>query len=180
MTGVTLLGFHLFQIEHGTNLDRRQHAHLILGTVVIVTLHIHLEETVEQNDFAGSGELLVGRGDANVDVGAFELCVGHLGGDGAFPDEFIEAAFIGRTLDGMLVKIGRTDGFVGFLGALGLGLVLACLHVFCAVVLGDFLLGREVHGVGTHVGDLTGFVKLLCETHGVSHRESQLAGGFLL
>ena len=68
----------------------------------------------------------------------------------------------------------------------GLGLVLACLHVLRAVVLGDFLLGhaeselRKVDRVGTHVGDFSGFVELLRDAHGVGDRETQFASGLLL
>ena len=106
--------------------------------------------------------------------------------DSAFPDEFVESTLISSAFDGLLVEISRADGFVSLLSSFRLGVVLTRLDIFGTIILLDFLLGhtkskaRQVDRVGTHIGNLTGFVELLGDTHCVGHRETKFAGRFLL
>ncbi len=83
-----------------------------------------------------------------------------------------------------------------FLRVLGLGLVLArgVRHIGVAVILADHLaglgdrLGRDLHAVGSHIGDEAGglaadvdaFIQPLRDAHGVRRREAELAACFLL
>ena len=153
---------------------------------VVGTFEVDLQETVEEDLGRLDGEFLAPAVGSDLDVGAEYAGVGHLGSDGPLPDEGIELALLRRTFDIGILNIGRTDGLVGFLGALAVGLVLADLGILLAVVLSDELLGRidsqagEVGRVGTHVGDQTAFIQLLGDVHGRADREVQLAGGLLL
>ena len=135
-----------------------------------------------------------------IDGDGIEHGVGHLAGDGAFPDQRIEALQI--VVDAALEHLrqhcggGRSDGFVGFLGVARFVLVEARAlgHRRLAIQPRDDLadlaegLVGEVHGIGTHVGDETHralavvdtFVELLCKAHGALCAEPELAGGFLL
>ena len=85
---------------------------------------------------------------------------------------------------------------MGFLGVLGLGLVLArrVRHVGVAVILADHLArlgdrGRiDLHAVGTHISnesgglaaDVDAFIEPLRDAHGVRRRKAVFAAGFLL
>ncbi len=91
-------------------------------------------------------------------------------------------------LVGAAGKIGRADGFVRFLGVLGLGLVLArrIRHIGVAVILADHLAGLrdrgriDLHAIGTHVGnetrglaaDVDALVEPLRDAHGVRRRKA--------
>lgn len=75
---------------------------------------------------------------------------------------------------------------MSLLCALGVGVIGAWLAVFFAVLLDDLILagiaaeGREVHTVGTHVGDASTLVQALSHHHGLAYGEAELAGCFLL
>ena len=90
------------------------------------------------------------------------------------------------TLDFGHVHVGGSYGLVCLLCALGIGVKLARLAVLLAPELCDFLLARvdaqrgEVHRVGTHIGDASVFIQVLCHHHGLRHGESQFAGSLLL
>ena len=104
--------------------------------------------------------MVIAAADGEGGGGFLQLCIGHLAGDGALPDEVVEAALLGRTLNGGAEHVGGTNGLVGFLRSLGVGVVVAALVVVVAAhEFGDDG-GRgveaefgEVHRVGTHVGD---------------------------
>ena len=185
-TGVALLRFHFLHFQNSTNLNGRQDGGSVVGGRIVVALAIHLQETVEEDDLSRSDKLLAVGRHVNVHIGAFQLCISHLRSDGALPNQLIEATLISGAFDGMLVKIGRTDGFVSFLGTLALGVVLACLDILGTIVGGNFLLGhaegeaRKVDRVGTHIGNFSRFVKLLGDAHGVGHRKAQFSCGLLL
>src|SRR5699024_11512447 len=100
--------------------------------------------------------------------------VHHLGGHGAFPDEFVEPEFIGgqRVLDhrrGSEVVTRRADGFVCFLGRSVVGGVVPRFfrHHITTVESGGLFAGRrdglrrQDDRVGTHVGDVTVFIQSL-------------------
>ena len=75
---------------------------------------------------------------------------------------------------------------MSFLGTLRTGVEVAGIAVFWTVEADDFLLAgadaerRQVHRVGTHVGDMSALVEALCHHHRLRNGEAKLAGGFLL
>ena len=92
---------------------------LVLVVVIVVNrLAVNLQETVELHHFAAGHELLVAGADADGDGGLLYLGICHLAGQGALPDEVIQALLLYGTLNRGLVHIGRTDGFVSLLGTL--------------------------------------------------------------
>ena len=119
------------------------------------------------------------------------LCVLHLRGDGAHPDQFVQPELVtaqprlGRRAEPVA---GRTDRLVRLLRVLDLALVDARLlrEVFVTEQLAylrprraDCGLG-EGDGVGTHVGDVTVLVQPLGHLHGAGRAVAELAGGLLL
>src|SRR6202011_1009044 len=98
-------------------------------------------------------------------------------------------------LSGAGTEIRRPDRLVGFLGVLGLALILArrVRNVLLAVIgaddapyAGNRLLG-DLHAVGSHIGDETdrlaadvdAFVEPLRQAHGVRRRKAELAARLL-
>ena len=65
-------------------------------------------------------------------------------------------------------------------------MILAYLAVFLTVELGDLLLAgidtqtRQVHGVRTHIGNLSVFIQVLGNHHRLTHGEAQFTGSLLL
>ena len=185
--GVVLDGVAAFHDHEGAFGEAREHGGGLLARVFVVSaLEVDFEEAVELDLLAGAAESHIGAGYENFDFGLLDFGVGHLAGYGAFPDEFVEAALGALDVEALDAHVGGADGLVGLLGAFGLGLVAAGLDVFGTVFGGDFLLGHaqgevaEVHAVGTHVGDVSAFVQLLCHLHGSGHAEAKLAAGLLL
>ena len=153
---------------------------------VVAAFQIHLHESVEkQLDRLQAIEFgpFVG---GNLEVGVHDPAFGHLGGHGPLPDELIELFLLGGAFDGDIFYIGGPDGFVGLLGAFGLGAVLARVGIGFSEILQDELLGRpkgqagQVGGVGSHVSDETALIERLRHPHGGGNREMELPGGFLL
>ena len=125
----------------------------------------------------------------------------HLRGDGALPDQFVEAPLVvgeeARDLGGRVQRGGRAHGFVGFLRVLGLGLVdVGLVRQRCGAEiarddvadLAERIL-RQAHRVGTHIGDQAdralvaerdALVELLRDLHRTARGEAELARGFLL
>ena len=72
------------------------------------------------------------------------------------------------------------------MASLGMGVVVALLHVLVAEIGPDLLFdgahgeAGEVERVGTHVGDVPGFVEALCEHHGLRHGKAESGVGLLL
>ena len=175
-------------------------AGLVVVALVVLAFVVEREEAVELHDRAGGAKLdgLVAAGDVDrhlVQHGAF-----HLAGDGALPDQLVEAELVLVQIGGDVLRrpeqVGRTHGFVRFLGVLGLGrvdtgarrdVVGAVLGLDQAAGLADRL-GRELHAIGTHVGDeadrlaadVDAFVQALGDAHGGGGAEAQLARCFLL
>ena len=160
---------------------------------------VQLEEAIEGDDGAGGAQLgafIVGDFDGDlVEFGGL-----HLRGDGALPDEFVQAALVVVQMRGDVVRaavdVGGADGFVGLLGVLGAADVFArrAGEVIGAVGgldviadAGDRLAGH-LHAVGAHVGDQPGglavefhaFVQLLRQAHGLLRAEAELSRRFLL
>ena len=180
-----------------------------LGLVAlgVAPLLVGGEESAERDDGAGGGE--AGRregqariprdpagglqGDLDSHGGGRADGVGHLRGDGALPDELIEAELSAGELIRDLsrsaeVVPGGANGLVGLLRALGLRGVDARLggHVLGPVQLGD-LRARRCHrlagqhgGVGSHIGDETVLVQPLRHPHGFARIHTQLARRLLL
>ena len=117
---------------------------------------------------------------------AVDLGVGHLAGKGALPDKFVEFFLGGIATGGLHHHVGRANGFVRLLGSGALGGVAAGLSEVGSVHLGDGAAGavygfvRQVHRVGTHVGDVSVLIEFLCQAHGAAHGHSELARRLLL
>ena len=175
-------------------------AGLVVLVLVVLALVIERKEAAELHDRPGGAQLhgLVAAGDVDRDLvehGAF-----HLAGDRALPDQLIEAELVpvevGRDVLRRAEEIRRADRLVRFLGVLGLRRIdaragrdvrRAVLGLDQAAGLADRL-RRELHAVGTHVGDeadrlaadVDAFVQALGDAHGGGGAEAELARGFLL
>src|SRR5690606_28501748 len=119
--------------------------------------------------------------------------VGHLGGDGALPDQLVQLELVARELARHLTRgaervTGGTDRLVRLLRALGGLAVDARLlrDVLGAVQLGRLPargrdgLPRQRRGVGAHVRDVAVLVQRLRGAHRLVGAPPQLAGGLLL
>ena len=159
---------------------------LLVGLVVVGALEVDLEETVELHYLALGNKYLVTARHRDAGGRLLEFSIGHLGGDGALPDQVIELLLLRCARDGVVADVGGTDGLVSLLSALAGGAVMAHLEVTLPDVLLDFLADgtqcqvAQVDRVGTHVGNETFFVQALSQSHRLLDREAELAGGFLL
>ena len=125
-----------------------------------------------------------------------EIGWGHLTGDGALPNQFVERSLVSiEVLANQLrlaARIGRADRFVRFLGVLGFGFVFARKRRVALAELGrdDVAymadrFGHDLDAVGSHVGDETdqlaadidAFVEPLGDLHRLLRGEAELAGG---
>ncbi len=170
---------------------------VVLGAVV-AALGVDPGEALEQGARRAGPQLVGPVG--QVDRRGLELLGRHLRGQGALPDEPVQAQLLG--LEGVRQRVrvapegGRPDRLVGLLGALRLGLVDPALghREGVAVAVGDDLAGLA-HGhagdgrrVGPHVGDeadmavrrLDALVQALGDGHRALGAERQLAAGLLL
>ena len=155
---------------------------------------------VEHDDAAARAQHDALRCVADIDGRLVELGGFHLAGDGALPDQVIEALlviieiaadFLWRAAD-----IGWADGLVGFLRVGGRCAIdpRAVRQVPVAETLADLAahrgqrLAAELHAVGPHIGDqacrlrsdIHALIKFLGDLHGAAGRKSQLARRFLL
>ena len=119
--GGNLLGVELLaRVYHGQS--------LCLGSSVVVgRLSVDVQEAVEDGNLASCHEVLFVVADGNVGCGLFHLRVGHLRGDGALPDELVEALLCLCAVDGAVLHICGADSLVSLLRTLGICSVLACL-----------------------------------------------------
>ena len=121
------------------------------------------------------------------DARAFEASGRHLACHRTFENQFVEPRVIARTRP-LLAEVGGADGFMRFLGILGLGSILPWFigDIRSIITFGDSpTRGRNcaaVHldTVGAHVCDRAVFVETLCQPHGVARRKAKLARRFLL
>ena len=132
------------------------------------------------------GELLAALVGRELERRAEHLGLGHLGGDGALPDQVVELLLLRGPFDLRIRDESRADGLVGLLRTFGMGLELARVGILRAEVVQDELLGGaerqrgQVGGVRTHVGDQTALVEGLGEAHRQADRETELARCLLL
>ena len=156
----------------------------------IATFGVELDIAIKHQDLTGRAQdraLVLG---GHVDGGALEAGGFHLRGDRASPDERVEflQVAIAMIIFRAKVEIGRPDGFVRFLGVLGLRRIAAGLfrQVTRAIVRLDHGPGcrigflGHVYAIGTHIRYATFFVELLGGLHRPLGVEADLAGGFLL
>ena len=154
--------------------------------VVVKALTIDAQEAFKLHDFAGGDKMVFTAVDLNEHSGTFQLGIGHLAGDSTLPNQVIKTLFLRCAFDFAPTHVGGTDGFVRFLGTFGVRVVATTLMVVCSHQFGDDRPDRieakigKVHRVGTHVGDQTRFVELLCNAHCGTYRETHLACGILL
>ena len=113
---------------------------LVLLVVLVHRLTVYLDETVELHHLTLSHKCLVAIAQFDVHGGLLDLGIGHLAGDGALPDQVVEALLLTCTLNLRLVHIGGTDGLVSLLGTLRTGVILTCLAVFLAIETHNLLL----------------------------------------
>ena len=190
----------------------RQVRQLRLGVVraglgIVIALDIGLEEAVEGDRAAAGHEAglrhLIETAGRRVDLDRAARCsidldrqaaalrVGHLGRDGAHPDQLVQAELLATKprLGGRTEGLARgTDRLVGLLRVLDLGRVHTRLvgHVLPAEELLGLRtrridgLARQLHRVGTHVGDETALVQLLGHAHRRLRAHAELAAGLLL
>ena len=200
-----LLGQQLEQAERLLDGQARQRRLGVLVGGVVAALEIHTPESVEDHRLAGGPQHVLGslRSERGLDVhrDLVEAGLGHLRGDGALPDQAVQAALVAVEhaphVVGAPRRARRTDRLVRFLGSPLLLFVVARLgqRVLRTVQLlddvrdvGQSLLG-DVDRVGTHVGDQTDLtlpgevdtlVQALGELHGLPGREAELSRRLLL
>ena len=169
-----------------THLQCGQGSELLRLLVIVGRFLIDFQETVEDNDLTAGDELLGLPADIDVNRGFLDLCLSHLGGNGALPDQVVETFFLCRTVDSGVFHMGRSNSLMGFLCPFGLCMEVTGRAILLTKEFGDRLLTavdgkcREVDAVGTHIGDASVFIELLCNAHGLRHGEPQLSGSFLL
>ncbi len=198
--GEVLVGADRLDLGLGAFLQRGQAAafvFLVLSALLLLVAAFFIggDEAVEDHDLAGGAQAGLAVGRLDLDRGAVQARRLHLRGDHSLPDQLVQALQVVLEPQGVgaAQDVGRTNGFVRFLGVLGLGLVVARLgrDIGGAETLADGLarlgdaLGRHIDAVGTHVGDqaagvVDALIQLLRRLHGALGGEAQLARGFLL
>ena len=156
---------------------------------VVVGGLINFQETVKLNNLARCSEsifvvfvfLIYYRNHSALHFG-----ISHLAGNGAFPDQFVQTAFLTGTLDLYTVHRCWSDSFVSFLCTFAGCVVITCLDILLSHAFGNLLFtgskaqGRQIDTVGTHVGNQTVLVQTLCNHHCLGNTQSQLVCSFLL
>ena len=182
LRGGNLLGKQPVALRH----LRQKALAALLALLVVRRLGVEAQEAVEANHLARGDELLLRARHVDDNRRAVELGADHLRGDRALPNQVVEPLLGRRALNRLAVDVRRTDGLVGLLGPLGLGLVVIPARVLLTVELDDLLLAlgqrllREVDRVGTHVGDETLLVEVLRHGHRLRDAHAQLAARLLL
>ena len=167
---------------------------VVVGRLVVATLGVDAGEAVEQHLRRRGAQLVAAVG--QLDRRRLELLGRHLRGEGALPDQPVEAQLVRLERAGHRVRIApearRADRLVRLLGALRLRLVDAALghRVRLAVALADDLArlahrhARDRRRVGSHVGDepdlalagLDALVQPLGDRHRPLRAEAEPAG----
>src|SRR3954453_15183467 len=176
---------------------------VLVDLLVVAALAVELEEPVEHERLPRGAQPVDRRAARGLDVDAdlIELRLGHLGRDGALPDQGVQAELVAvqhsRHPWGCAHRAGRADRLVRLLRVAAPRLVPTRLgdRVRLAVLgldeLRDLAERRigDRHGVGTHVGDqanraLTGqvdpLVQALRDLHRAPRAEAELARSLLL
>ena len=123
--GGYLLALQCVSLLHG---GRHQCAVLALLTVVVVVtvaFAVHFQEAVEGHYLACCHENFLAPRDVYLHNRLLQLRVSHLRGCGAFPYQVVEPALLLRAFHLLLVHVGRSDGLVRLLRALGVSGVVA-------------------------------------------------------
>ena len=136
--GVFLGGNHSDALQLFAHAHGGQHAFALTFDLFVHGGVVHLHEAVEGHHFALSLESAVAA--VHGDNGLLDFGICHLRGDGALPNEVIEALLLIGAVDGGALHVGGANGFVGLLGAFRGSVVLARLAVFGAHFFGDVLL----------------------------------------
>jgi len=200
--GEMLIGVDALQRDAVADLHRRQFAAfvLVIGTARVLALLVHGKKT-RIDDRGARRAKAVRIAGGKFDADCVERGRHHLRGDGAFPDQLVQAAAIviekarhaGRRAQGR----GRPDRFMRFLRVLGFGLVFVGRigHRAGTEVARDHIaqLGHRLVGqadrIGTHVADQADralvaqgdtLVQLLRHAHGARGGKAEFACGFLL
>ena len=175
-----------------------EHAAGFVVLVLVRAFLVEFEEAVKGDDGAVGAEFGTGVRDIHGDLVQFGGL--HLAGDGALPDQLVEAGLFGVQVGGDLVRgaghVRWAAGFVGFLGVLGFACVFAGgdgdvgVAVFLAQEAADAVDGfaGHLHAVRPHVGDQADgfaaefdtFIELLRGAHGGLRAHAEFAAGFLL
>ncbi len=195
-----LAGIHLLLGQCLAGIDLGQAAILVVTIfrcfAFFALVRISRNEAVETDDRTDGAEaclitLVVGE---DLDRRALDFRRGHLARDAALPDQVVKAHLVcieeAPQLVWRAIEIGRTNGFVRFLGVLRLGRIEARLlrHVARSELVEHGGTGSvdgfrcHLHTVGTHIGnetdslaaDIDTFIKLLGDLHGARRREAEL------
>ena len=193
-------------LEHAQQLlggERGEHGLGVLVGTLVAPLLVDTDEPVEHERLAGGAQAVTHIAVTRLDVHAHlvEPRLGHLRGDGALPDQAVEAELVviqdGRHQVGRAQHRRGADRLVSLLGVARLRLVPAGLgKAILPAEVGRHHLGDlaergvgDVHRVGPHIGDepdrtlarkVDALVQALGERHGLAGAEPQLAGGLLL
>ena len=192
------LGGNLLGGQGAALLQVRQAGLALLVTLGVVRA-VGLQEAGEGNGATGGGKfhviaaLIGGGGTGYGDLHGGSLGIGHLGGDGALPNQVIELKLLRIQLARELARggeglAGRADGLVGLLGVFHLAVIYArgIRDVFCTIDAGSGIarsrqaLLRERGGVRTHISNVAVFVQALRNAHGALRSKVQAATGLLL
>ena len=124
-----LFGLDAVVLQHVTLRKRWQAARLFIVSIVAAFL-IEFEEAVEDDDRACRTHTVgfaIAARDSDLGGGLLDFSRGHLACDGPLPDQIVKCGLVAiehaANLIGTAVRLGRANGFVGFLGVLGLGLI---------------------------------------------------------
>ncbi len=118
---VTLRGFHIGKRQHITLAHCRKQTlqRFVGGSIVILILHIDFQEAIEFDYLACCGKMprqcaLHPLG-FYIDGGLFNLGISHLRCHGTLPYKRIQAFFLRRTVDSVVVYVCGAYGFVSLL-----------------------------------------------------------------
>ena len=167
-----------------------------LGCLVVGALHVGTQEPGEGDRLAGGGELRMlpiraVTSQSHRHTGTHR--VGHLGRDGALPDQLVEPELLPRQLAGHLAGRaeavpGRTNRLVRLLGVLDLADIASRLgrHILVAVQRTGLRPScrqrgfRQVRGVRPHIGDIAVLIQPLRDPHRLLTGQPQFPTGLLL
>ena len=169
-----------------------QNAVFVIIVAVVFAFLIQLEKTVKFDYLAVGAQHNFGIGGNRVDDYFVQNRRVHLAGNGTFPYKLIQLISVSVEFCFHFLRrihnVRGTDGFVRFLSVFRLGFIFFCrfgqvsfAKIFqnCISAGADGFL-RQVDGIGTHISDVTVFIKFLCHLHGLLCRKAKFTGGFLL
>ena len=175
--------------------QRGEQAAVVIAVIArpfVAVFDIKLQKAIEHNHRSGRPHLRAAMRGLNGDGGLVQFGAGHLAGHRSLPDQLVElkvfVAQPGRQIPRQARRIGRSDGFMRFLGVFGLGPVYPGFGRQIAVtgLTGDDpangadRLLPHLNAIGPHVGDqanrlaadVNAFVKALGDAHGSGGAEA--------